>query len=146
MKGPTRFTVLVLLVAFCLFACAGSNKQPYSPVEEKTKFEESTLLQASVRALEEMDYDIGVEDTDSYTVRSREREVSLSSIPKLSYRYQWTIKTGGGKLSITVDCKENSAMDEKTFEACGDEVPQQVAEDQEQLHHKILVIAKEWTH
>lgn len=146
MKGSTRISVFGLLVLLLQAGCVGSNKQPYTPVDEKTKFEESTLLQASVRALEEMDYDIGVEDTDAYTVRSREREVSLSSIPKLSYRYQWTIKTAGGKLSISASCKENSAMDKKKFEPCGDEVPEQIVEDQEQLHHKILVIAKEWTH
>ena len=89
---------------------------------------------------------IGLEDTDAYLVRSKEREVSVSSIPKLSYRYHFTIKTAEGKLSITVTCEENSAMDEKKFEKCGDEVPEQIVEDQEQLHHKITVIAKEWTH
>jgi hypothetical protein len=101
-------------------------------------------MQASVRALEEMDYEVGSEDVEKLVVRSREREVSTSSIPKLGYRYQWTIKSAGGKLSISVSCEENSVMDEKKFEECGDEVPAAIADDQEQLHHKILVIAKDW--
>jgi hypothetical protein len=64
----------------------------------------------------------------------------------LSYRYHWTIQTAEGNLRITATCEENSSVDEKKFEKCGDEVPEQIAEDQRQLHHKILVIAKEWTH
>ena len=145
MKLLVRIVCFGVMAGMLVSACVGSSKTPYTPVREKTKFEESTLLQASVRALEEMDYEIGVEDADAYTVRSREKEVSVSSIPKLSYRYYWTIKTAEGKLSIDVACKENSAMDEKKFEACGGEVPEQINEDQEQLLHKILVIAKEWT-
>ena len=146
MKRTIKIAGLALLAASLQLGCVGSNKVPYTPVSEKTKFEDSTLLQAAVRALEEMDYDIGVEDTDAYMVRSRVREVSVSSIPKLSYRYHWTIKAAEGKLTINVSCEENSATDEKKFEKCGDEVPEQIVEDQTQLQHKILVIAKDWTH
>jgi hypothetical protein len=145
MEGVARVLGLGVLVALQT-SCAGAEKEVYTPVQEKTKLEESTLLQASVRALEEMDYEIGLEDTDAYMVRSRMHEVSVSSIPKLSYRYYFTIKTAEGTLRISVSCEENSALDKKKFETCGDEAPSQIVEDQRQLHDKIIVIAKEWTH
>jgi len=145
MKGVQRVLGFGLCVALQT-GCGGVEKEAYTPVQEKTKLEESTLLQASVRALEEMDYEIGLEDTEAYMVRSRMREVSVSSVPKLSYRYYFTIKTAEGTLGISVSCEENSALDKKKFESCGDEVPSQIVEDQRQLHGKIILIAKEWTH
>jgi hypothetical protein len=134
------------LVGSCLFmvACLG-GRQPYTPVNEKTKLDEGALLTAAARALTEMDYKVAIEDPGTATVKSREREVAVSSVPKLSYKYQWTIETKEGTLSINVSCTENSSIARDTFEDCGKELPEQIIEDQRQLHHKILVIAKEWS-
>ena len=44
-------------------------------------------------------------------VETREKEVAVSSVPRLSYKYTWQIQTREGSQSIISTCKDNSSTD-----------------------------------
>jgi hypothetical protein len=119
----------------------GAGMQAYKPLKEKTKFNPDALLNASIQALEERDHETIV-DREKYTVDTREKEIAVSSVPKLSYKYTWHIETKDGDLSIGSTCKENSAMKRTEFKDCGDQRPEKLVKDQGALRSDILARAK----
>jgi hypothetical protein len=136
----TRTSALVSALALALCACGASMKS-YQPVNEKTKLSEDDLFRASVSALEARDY-IAISDRDRYFVETREKEVAVSSVPRLSYKYTWQIQTKDSTLSITSTCKENSSTQRTVFDDCGDERPEKLLEEQAELQRDIMERAK----
>jgi hypothetical protein len=134
----TRWSAWILALA--LSGCGASMKS-YQPVNEKTKHSEDDLYTASVAALEARDY-VAIQDRERYLVETREKEVSVSSVPRLSYKYTWQIQTREGSLSIISTCKENSSTDRTKFEDCGDERPDKLVKEQEDIRQDILMRAK----
>jgi len=132
----------MLLGAFLLVGCGGANMKSYTPISEKTKYPPETLFAAARRALEAGGHDVIRSDPETYTLLTKEKEYYVSSVPRLSYKYAWTIVTADGKLSITVSCKQNSSMERKAYEDCGDERPARVIDEQDDLRKAILQRAK----
>ena len=129
-----------LVWALLLSAC-GAGMKSYQPVSEKTKLSEDDLFRASVNALEARDY-VAISDSERFYVETREKEVAVSSVPRLSYKYTWQIQTRDSTLSITATCKENSSTDRTKFEDCGDERPDKLLKEQKELREDILMRAK----
>ena len=113
----------------------------YQPVSEKTKLSEDDLFRASVNALEARDY-VAISDSERFYVETREKEVAVSSVPRLSYKYTWQIQTKDSTLSITATCKENSSTDRTKFQDCGDERPEKLLKEQKELREDILMRAR----
>jgi hypothetical protein len=134
----TRKSAWVL--AFVLCGC-GAGMTSYQPVNEKTKLSEDDLFEASVDALEARDY-VPILDRERYFVKTREKEIAVSSVPRLSYKYTWQIQTKDATLSISSTCKENSATARTTFEDCGEDRPERLVEEQKALREDILKRAK----
>jgi len=126
--------------ALLLCAC-GAGMTAYQPVNEKTKLSSDDLFSASVKALEARDY-VATTEPDRYYIETREKEVAVSSVPRLSYKYTWQIQTKDSTLSITATCKENSSTERTKFEDCGDERPDRLIKEQKELHEDILKRAK----
>ena len=129
-----------LVWALLLCAC-GAGMKSYQPVNEKTKLSEEDLFRASVNALEARDY-VAISDSDRFYVETREKEVAVSSVPRLSYKYTWQIQTKDSTLNINATCKENSSTDRTKFEDCGDERPEKLLKEQKELREDILMRAK----
>ena len=136
----TRRSPFVWMLALALCAC-GAGMKSYQPVNEKTKLSEDDLFRASVSALEARDY-VAISEGERYYVETREKEVAVSSVPRLSYKYTWQIQTKDSMLSITVTCKENSSTARTEFEDCGEERPERLVKEQKELHDDILKRAK----
>jgi len=115
----------------------------YKPVNEKTKLDSDSLFQAATNVLEEKGFFITDRDPGNYIIKTREKEVAVSSVPRLSYKYEYTVTTQNSTLSITTTCKQNSEMKRTEFDDCGDERPEKVVEETEQLKTAILTKAKE---
>jgi hypothetical protein len=130
------------LGALLLVGCGGANMKSYTPISEKTKIAPEMLFTAARRALEAKGYDVIRSDPETYTLLTKEKETYVSSVPRLSYKYQWTIVTAEGKLSISVSCKENSSMERTAYQDCGDERPSRVIDEQDDLRKEILQRAK----
>jgi hypothetical protein len=128
-------------IALMLAACGGASMQSYQPTHKKTKHSADTLLEASTRAVEKLQHQIETRDAETHSLRTREREVSISNVPKLSYKYAFRISTSGGTLRIDSNCTENSSMNRTTFEDCGDKRPEKVVKEQAALEEKILEVA-----
>jgi len=124
-----------------LSACAGANMTSYTPVHEKTKFKEDVLFRASRHAVEKLGIKLNTADGVAHTVDTREREVAISSIPRLSYKYSFHIETTGGVLSIEAKCTQNTASKEAEYKDCGDDRPKAVIREQEELTKKTLELA-----
>jgi hypothetical protein len=137
-----RITGVLLGLLVPLVACsAGMNN--YQRVEEKTKYAPEDLLEVSVRAVEELGHPARRVDRETYQLETREKQIAVSSVPALSYKYSFRISTAGGKLSIDSTCTENSSLSREKFEDCGDERPDRVLKEQERLHKDILARAAE---
>jgi hypothetical protein len=119
-------------------ACTTSDMQAYTPVKQKTAHSEDTLRHAARQALEAQDYVAVSTDERPSVLETREKEVFVSSVPRLAYRYSFRVDTKGGQLSIDSTCKHNSAMAREAFEDCGSERPQRVLDEQEKLRAAIL--------
>ncbi len=130
----------ILFCALSLWAC-GAGMKSYQPVNEKTKLTEDNLFRASINALEARKY-VAISDSERYFVETREKEVAVSSVPRLSYKYTWQIQTKDSTLSIISTCKENSSTDRTKFEDCGDERPDRLLKEQKELREDILMRAK----
>src|SRR5260221_13753511 len=80
--------------------CASAGMTTYSPVSEKTKYSADTLYRAARDAAGELGFQvIGTEGTaDAFD--TREKQVAISSIPRLSYKYSFHVETSDGVLSI----------------------------------------------
>jgi hypothetical protein len=121
--------------------CAGANMTTYAPVSQKTKFSEDSLYSAARDAAEQLGYNPRVADGQSHSLDTREQQVAISNVPRLSYKYSFHIETGGGVLSIAAACVKNSATSEKTFSDCGDDRPERVVHAQSALKKRILELA-----
>ena len=130
-----------IALALAIFGCAGAGMEAYTPTNTKTKHSEDVLLEASTRAVEKLDHMVANRNRDAYTLETREREVAVSSVPKLSYKYSFQIFTKGGVLRIQSTCVENSSMERTEFEDCGEDRPEKVNQEQQALEKKILEIA-----
>jgi hypothetical protein len=132
--------LLAILVSL-LGACGGAGKTAYAPVHQKTAHADDVLFNAALNVLEAHDYRT-LPDREQQTLRTREQEVAVSSVPKLSYYYAWEITTRDSTLSIQASCRENSAMARTEFTDCGAERPERIVLEQEKLRQEILERAK----
>ena len=134
----TRKSTVVWALALC--AC-GAGMKSYQPANEKTKYSEDDLFTASVNALEARDY-VAIPDRERYAIETREKEVFVSSVPRLSYKYTFQIQTKGSTLSINTTCKQNSATARTEFSDCGEERPERLIKEQKLLQEDIMKRAK----
>jgi hypothetical protein len=132
---------IIWVLGLLLVGCGGAGMTDYKPVTEKTKFDEEALLSASASALEARGY-VASTDHDASSVTTREKEISVSSVPKLSYKYTWEVTTKGGTLTIKSTCTQNSSMKRTKFEDCGDERPERLIQEAKALKTDILKRAK----
>jgi hypothetical protein len=130
------------LAAALASACTTSDMQAYTPVKQKTAYEEDRLRDAARQALEAQDYVPVSTDARPSLLETREKEVFVSSVPRLAYRYSFLVDTKDGVLTIDSSCKQNSAMGREDFEDCGSERPQRVIDEQKKLVAAILERAK----
>lgn len=137
----SRFS-LALLAAVLIGACTTSDMQAYTPVKEKTGHSEQNLRDAAFQALEAQGYSAFSSDAQPTVLETREKEVFVSSVPRLAYRYTFRVDTKGGVLSIETTCKKNSAMERQEYEECGEERPKRVMDEQQKLRDGILERAK----
>jgi len=114
----------------------------YTPVQEKTKLSSDALFQAASSVLEEKGHPITDRDSTTYTIKTREKEIAVSTVPMLSYKYQYTVVTKDNTLTITTTCRQNSSMKRTEFEDCGDERPSRVVDETEKIKTAILDKAK----
>lgn len=138
MKSIRTLIAAGLVLTAMLAACAGTK---YKPVEAKTKYSEDILFDAARRSLEDADLVVINRNRDEYTMETRVREVATSSIPKLSYRYHYTVSTKEGVLNIAAECEENSALARTKFEKCSS-YPSELLAELSQLKDDILERAK----
>lgn len=133
-----RFAVVPLVAGVALGACTTSDMQAYTPVEQKTKHSEETLRVAARRALEAKGYPTLTTESEPSVIQTREKEVFVSSVPRLAYRYTFRVGVKGGTLVIASTCKKNTALEREDFEDCGDERPARVIAEQKAIHEDIL--------
>lgn len=131
----------IFTVGLLMSACGGAGMEANTPVNEKTKFRDDQLFGAAERAIEKLGYYPVNPDAEQLTVDTREKEVGYSSVPRLSYKYTFHIEVKQGTLHISSTCKQNTAMKREEFGDCGDERPQRVLDEQEQLKQTILQVA-----
>ena len=133
--------VAYLLAAALAAGCSTANMTSYSPVSEKTKFSSESLHRAARDAAEHLGYRPRGDDAGSEIIDTREKEVAVSSVPRLSYKYSFHIETTSGLLSINALCTKNSATSEKTFSDCGSDRPARVVDELGLLRKRILELA-----
>ncbi len=112
--------------------------QSYTPVKEKTKVEPDRLFHVARSVAEAKGYVAIEEESKPYTFETREREVAVSSVPRLSYRYTFQVSAKDGTLAIKATCTQNSSMNREKYEDCGDERPKRVIDEQQALRDAIL--------
>jgi hypothetical protein len=137
-----RYSIPLVTAALVVSACGGAGFKSYEPVAEKTSLDQDQLFTAAQRTIEKLGYQPVKFDRAGHTVSTREKEVGYSSVPRLSYRYSFTIETQGGQLSITVSCTMNDSLNREKFEDCGDERPDRVLDEMEALRAEILETGK----
>jgi hypothetical protein len=136
----TRWTI----VGICLVLSAcGAGSSSYEPVSQKTKYTPEDLLSASITAVEAAGHATKQIDRDKFSFETRQKEVAVSSVPRLSYKYSYRISTAGGKLTIESTCVENSSLSREKFTDCGDDRPDKVIDETKQLQQAILGQAKQ---
>lgn len=123
-------------------ACAGAGMQDYQPVKQKVGLDAEDLLRVSREAADNLGYVPVESDSAPDTFETRQREVAVSSVPRISYRYTFRVSTQGGTLTITSTCTENSAMHREQYDDCGSERPKRVMAEQDALEKAILERAK----
>lgn len=135
------FLGLSILPALLVAACGGAHMTGYTPVNQKTKYSADQLYAAARLSVEALGLKLQTADGVEHTVDTREREVAISSIPRLSYRYSFHIETKGGILAIQARCQENSASKEGEYKDCGTDRPRQVIDEQDAIAKKTLELA-----
>jgi hypothetical protein len=135
------FTAVTAATAIATSACGGPTMATYTPVDEKTKYPEESLFEASRKATENLGYIPHVLESPAHSLETREKQVAVSSVPRLSYKYSFHIETTNGQLSITAACTQNSATNEHDFKECGDERPERVVKELDALKKEILAVA-----
>jgi hypothetical protein len=138
-KIPHWFALALVLSGT---ACGSSDMQSYTPIKEKTKIAPEVLFTASEQALESAGHVTTEINRENYTLETREKEVFVSSVPRLSYRYHYRVGTAGGVLTIDTACKQNSAMARTEYEDCGDERPGRLLAELNDIKKDILERAK----
>ena len=114
----------------------------YTPVDEHTKYSEDVLLSAAKKAAEQLQLHV-MSGEGSATFDTREKEIAISSIPRLSYKYSFHVETTKGELIIQATCTENSSTAESEFKDCGDDDrPKRVVEQLAELRKRTLELAK----
>lgn len=139
MKYLPRTTALFALVFAA--GCGGAGMNTYTPVHQKTKYSADSLHIAARDAIDQLGYQPAGGDNEAHVIETREKQVAVSSIPRLSYKYAFKIETTNGVLEINASCVENSATNENSFKDCGDDRPQRVINEQKKLVKRILEIA-----
>jgi hypothetical protein len=134
--------VLLLVSGLSTAACGGAGMRSYQPVEEQTRFDSDQLFGAAQRSFDKLGYMPTNLDRSAHTLSTREKEVGYSSVPRLSYKYAFTVETAGGRLHIVAHCTMNSSINREKFEDCGDDRPQLVLDEMAKLKEKILEVAK----
>lgn len=117
--------------------------EAYQPVSQKLSLDESDLLNVARQATESSGYVPVETDGKPYAFETRQKEVAVSSVPRISYRYTFQVSTKGGTLSIVATCVENSSMHREKYDPCGDERPQHVIDEQDRLKKAILERVKQ---
>jgi hypothetical protein len=132
------------MIAFALLVagCASAGMRNYTPVSEKTSYPPEDLLYAARAELDASGHDVVRMEPGEFWLQTREQEVAVSSVPRMSYKYAFKVTTAGGTLSISASCKQNSSTDRTKFEECGKERPKAVIEEQKRLKDAILTRAK----
>jgi hypothetical protein len=138
--APKQLLLLATAAALGM-GCGGADMKTYTPVKEKTKFAPEVLFTASQRAIEASGHVTTEIDREKYTLETRQKEVFVSSVPRLSYRYRYRVSTTGGILTLDTDCQQNSAMNRTEYESCGEERPKRLIEEQDEIKQKILELA-----
>lgn len=141
MANATFFTHSMLPALLLATACGGANMTSYTPAKEHTKYSADQLFAAAQDAVQKLGIKIQTADGVEHTVDTREREVAISSIPRLSYKYSFHIQTNRGILSVESRCTKNSASKESEFKDCGDERPRLVVDEQDDIVKKALELA-----
>src|SRR5512139_3141778 len=95
-----------------LAGCGGAGMTSYTPVHEQTKLSADSLQMAARDAVEELGYVAVAVDSQTHALETREKEVAVSSVPRLSYKYSFHIETTDGLLAIVANCTQNSALNE----------------------------------
>lgn len=139
--APHKLFALAVAAVALITGCGGADMKTYVPVKEKTKHAPEVLFTASQRALEASGHVTTEIDREKYTLETRQKEVAVSSVPRLSYRYRYRLSTAGGILMMDTDCQQNSAMNRTEYESCGDERPRRLIDEQEEIKKKILELA-----
>ena len=132
---------LLLSALVSVAACGGAGMKTYTPVHQKTKYSADSLHIAARDAIDQLGYQPAGGDSEAHVIETREKQVAVSSIPRLSYKYAFKIETTNGVLAIDCSCVENSATNEGSFKDCGDDRPQRVINEQKKLLKRILEIA-----
>jgi hypothetical protein len=142
MESEARSRLQILGAAFAIAvavaACTTSNMQAYEPIKHKTSHSEEVLVPVARAALESRGYVAIAKEDDPSAMATREKEVFVSSVPRLAYRYTLVISTKDGVLTIDSTCQKNTAMERQEFESCGDERPEKVITEQEEIKKEIL--------
>ncbi len=117
--------------------------QEYHPVSQKLSMDEGQLLSVARSAAEKLGYVPIEDDAHPYWFETRRKEIAVSSVPRIAYRYTFQVSTKGGALAITSTCTENSSMHREQYDPCGDERPKHVIDQQEALKKAIVDGAKQ---
>lgn len=139
MKYLSRSFAMCLLASVA--ACGGAGMSSYTPVHQKTKYSADSLHIAARDAIDQLGYAPAGGDAGAHVIETREKQIAVSSIPRLSYKYSFHIDTANGVLEVNTTCVENSATSESTFKDCGDDRPQRVINEQKKLVKRILELA-----
>jgi hypothetical protein len=139
MKYLSRSIALIALLS--VVGCGGAGMNTYTPVHQKTKYSADSLHIAARDAIDQLGYQPAGGDNEAHVIETREKQIAVSSIPRLSYKYAFKIETSNGVLEINATCVENSATNENSFKDCGDDRPQRVINEQKKLLKRILEIA-----
>jgi hypothetical protein len=131
----------VLCAVLYAAGCGGAGMNTYTPVHQKTKYSADSLHIAARDAIDQLGYQPAGSDAQAHVIETREKQIAVSSIPRLSYKYAFKIETANGVLEINATCVQNSATSENSFQDCGDDRPQRVINEQKKLLKRILEIA-----
>jgi len=132
----TRWLPLATLV---LFHCARPVYVPYTPLEQKTEFDQEKLYAAAEGALLEKGYLFQERDPDKHRLRTKPRMLTGGE-GEPRFKYVWLVDTGGGTLRIELRCQEGQPGAEPV--SCGKETPEKIVKEQRAIADKALAEAR----
>jgi hypothetical protein len=130
---------ITLALAAMVVACGGQPMAPYSPVEKNTDLSPRTLYAAAEGTLLDQGYLIARRDPERLRLETQKRTLLGSEIRKDKFEYVWIVETAGGTLRIRLECQRTSGAQS---EDCGDERPERLVKQQNQLVDLILAEAR----